>query len=96
MNGLGEKIAKKRKDLGYTQAEFAEMLVPFAKNIVNMSIPTTYTCWFHDIEWLREWLSTAALQTCTMWLMWQWYYQDYFGEKNFDELNLIILIIFER
>ena len=55
-----------------SRAEFAEMLVPFAKNIVNMSIPTTYTCWFHDIEWLREWLSTAALQTCTMWLMWQW------------------------
>ena len=26
MNGLGEKIARKRKDLGYTQAEFAEML----------------------------------------------------------------------
>ena len=26
MNGIGKKIAKKRKDLGYTQAAFAKML----------------------------------------------------------------------
>ena len=55
-----------------TRAELAKMMVWFSVNILNKEEPTEFKCKFSDISNIDPNLEITILQSCDLWIMWQW------------------------
>lgn len=55
-----------------TRAELAKMMVWFSINVMETEFPTGVVCSFDDIKNINSSLKTAVIQSCELWIMWQW------------------------
>lgn len=67
-----DSIEKANMKWKITRAELAKMMVWFSMNVMETEFPTGVVCSFDDIKNINSSLKTAVIQSCELWIMWQW------------------------
>lgn len=67
-----DSIEKANMKWKITRAEMAKMMVWFSVNVMGNELPTWVLCSFDDVKGINPSLEKAVIQSCELWIMWQW------------------------